>query len=517
MSASDDRGDIPGDIGIGARELQSRVLGGVTWSTVSAAVSIPLALGVSVVLARTLGPAGFAEYAFLSFTAPLLVWMATDLGVEGSATRLASQAIAAGRLDEAGSLLGKALGWNLLRLPVAAALVLAVSRPAPWAAALVVASLALVHVGSAAKLSLLAENRTGVQARLGFVAGLVAAGASIGAALAGASPTSIWAVAFASAAVIVPAQIFAADRRLRRAVMRPRLPRRLPKGFWTYGITSLAISIGGMLVFSRSEILVLKALEHQHALAVFALAAGLAQRLTTPIETLLGPLIPALAALDAAHPERLQAGFDRALRLCAAAISFAGAAGVVGTAFAAPLLFGSEYNGVGLVFAALALASLLRAATQPFSALAYAVGRPQLVLGSLAAALVLDVGLAFALIPVIGVWGAVAANVVGVAAGLVLLARAAAGSGSIRRAGVPVVRLAALALVSATAAFAAGLLVHSVSPVASVLVAFLVGPLVYLAVGRGSLPQTDVQVLLDALPRRLRGSRATVLLVRAAL
>jgi O-antigen/teichoic acid export membrane protein len=304
---------------------------------------------------------------------------------------------------------------------------------------------------------------------------------------------------------------------LRRAVVRPRMPRILPKGFWTYGLTSLAISIGGMLVFSRSEILVLKALEHQHALAVFALAAGLAQRLTTPIETLLGPLIPALAALDAAHPERLQAGFDRALRLCAAAISFAGAAGVAGTAFAAPLLFGSEYEGVGLVFAALALASLLRAATQPYSAFAYAVGRPQLVLGSLVVALVLDVALAFALIPFIGVWGAVAANVIGVTAGLVLLARAAAGTGSIRRAGVPVIRLAALAVSSAAAASVAGILVHSISPIASVLVAFLIGPLVYLVAGRGSLPQSDVQVLLDALPRRLSGSRATVLFVRAAL
>lgn len=513
------REDISEDVGINARELQSRLLTGVSWSMVSVAVSIPLALLVSVVLARTLGPAGFARYAFLAFTAPLVVWAATDFGVEGSAVRLASQSLASGDLAAGGAILGKALGWNLARLPIVCVLVLLLARPAPWAAAVIVASLVLLHAASGAKLSLLAENRAAVQARLSFVAGVVASAVTIAAALLGATPTSIWALGFSCAAIVVPGQIFAADARLRRSVLTPRMPLRLPTGFWTYGIGSFAIALAGMLVFSRSEILILQVLHRREALAVFALAAGLAQRMTMPIETLLGPLIPALAALDAAHPERLQAGFARALRLCLGGIAFAGGAGLAGIAFAAPLLFGRAYRDVGAVFAALAVAALARAATQPFAALAYAVGRPQLLFVPLGVALALDTAIAFASIPFIGVWGAVAANMVGVASGLLLLARATAGLGQGRRAGVPLLRLLAVSLTAALTATVAGLLIRKVSEPAGVVAAFIVGPAVYLALGRGSgsLPQSDVQVLLDALPQRLTRSRAVCALVRAAL
>lgn len=479
-------------------------------------LALPLAVGVSVVLARTLGPEGFARFALLSFVVPL-VFAVTDLGVSQAATREASRAFAAGDLAGTRALLGKVLGWNLLRFPILCPLTLLLVGGST-VASVAIASYLLFALGAAGvNLSLNAENRVAVLAKVSFAQALAAAGVSIGAAAAGASPETIFALSLASGAVAAPLWLFTTSPQLRRAALAPRLPRGLGVGFWRYGLTALAVSLLTLLVFSRSEVVLLDLFEEQRALAVFALAYGLAQRLTTPVDTLLGPLVPALAALDAAHPERLQAGFDRALRLAATAVAFLAASAVAGMVFLAPFLFGAEYEDVGLAFAALAGISLFQSAAQPYTALVYAVGRPQIALRALAVALVVDTGIAVALIPPLGLWGAIVANAAGALVAIVLAARAVAGKGSVRLAGVAAPRLVLVTIVSAALSAGAGLLASPLHPLAATAAAVLLGTVSFVVGARlagGLVTGGDARVVGEALPQPL--ARVFGLLVRPA-
>lgn len=506
-------------IGVSPGELQRRALSGVSWSTLSSALALPLAIGVSVLLARTLGPSDFARFAYLSFLVPFLI-QAADLGFSQAATREASRAVAAGDLARGGELCGRVVGWNLLRLPVVLAAILALARPGLVEGALVVAFGVVATFGSGLVIALTAENRVATTAKLAFLQAVAAAGAGSGAALAGASGTTVWAVSFASGVAAAPGWLLTASPSLRRAAMTPRLPRTLPGGFWRFALVAAAASAGSILVFSRSEVVVLEALDQHRELAVFALAAGLAQRLTTPVDTLLGPLIPAMSALDAAHPARLTAGFERALRLSASGVAFVCSAALVGTALAAPLLFGPEYEGVGPAFVALALVSLLRAAAQPYTALAYAVGRPGVTLRALTIGLGVDLAVALATIPALGVWGAVLANAAGGATAVVLTARRSAGAGSLVRAGVPTLQLLILTLASCGLAYGAAVLAGRIHPGAGVAAAFVAGGAAFVLLGRtagGVVPRRDAEAVLEVLAGRLpRVQRLARLLVSPA-
>lgn len=516
--APDSSGGEQKGSGLAPRELQSRALRGATWSAVSSVLALPLAILVSVVVARTLGPQGYARFAYLTFLIPLLIAL-TDLGFAQATSRSVSQAFASGDLGRTRELLGKALGWNLVRLPLLCVLVLAIARPGTLGAVLVVAFLAISTAGGGLVFSLHAENRGATLAKLAVAEGLAVAIAPMIAALLGASPTTVWAAAFAAGAAAAPAWLLTANPQLRRAALTPRLPRGLSPAFWRFGILALASSTGYLLVFSRSEVVILEALGEDRALAVFALAYGLSQRLTTPVDTLLGPLTTALSALAGAHPHRFRAGFERAVRLSAFAAAFLAAAALTGTALLAPLMYGDAYAGVGLAFLALAAVSLLQSVAQPYTAHAYASGRPAVLLRVLAIALVVDVALAFVLIPLLGLWGAVAANAVGGLTALGLIVRSVAGRASLRLAEVPAARLTALTLTSAAAAGAAGLgggwLLHEA---VGVLMAFFAGTGTFLAASRvtgGLLPAADVEALLTVLPRGRRlAARGAALVTR---
>lgn len=499
-------GGLPGeDTGLAPRELQSRALRGATWSSVSSVVSLPVAIAVSVVLARSLGPEQFARFAYLTFLVPLLFTL-TDLGFSSATTRLASQSFAAGDLAATRELLGKTLGWNLLRVPLLSAIVIAIARPGPVVGLVIVVAVALTSASVGLLFALHAENRGAANAKLAFLQGIAAGVSSAVAALAGASGTTVWAVNMVSGIIAVPGYLLIANPALRRAALTPRMPRGLPGGFWRYGIAALGVSLLSTLVFSRSEIAILEALGEHHALAVFALAFGLAQRLTAPVDTLLGPLMPALSALAGAHPERMQAGFGRALRLSATGVAFLAAAAGVGTMLIAPVLFGAEYEGVGPAFLALAAVTLVRGAVQPYIALAHAIGRPGILMRANLIALLVDVAIAIALIPPLGLWGAVVANVAGGLLALALMIRMTPGAERLSHSGVPVARLVALAAVSSLVAYGLGLAAGELHPGAGALTAFVAGTGCFLVLaGRsgGLLPADDAAVLLRTLPARM--------------
>jgi O-antigen/teichoic acid export membrane protein len=502
------------NIGLSAPELQRRALRGAAWSMASGLVGLPLAVAVSVVVARTLGPREFGRFAFLTFLVPLL-YQATDLGVAQATVREASRAFAAGSLDATRTVIAKGAGWNLIRMPLIFGLILVVARPSPVLAVVLAGFLVLNMGGAGFAFALNAENRGAVAAKLAFIEGLAVGITSIIAALAGGSGTTVWVAAWASSIVAFPVSIALANPDLRAAAFRPRLPRSLPAGFWRFGVLSAVVSLLYALVFSRSEMVVLNAFGDHQALAVFALAYGLAQRLTVPVDTMLGPLVLALSALEAAHPERLRPAFERALRVASAGTAFVAAAGLAAVALLAPYMYGSSYRGVGVVFLALGVVSLVQTAAQPYVALAYARARPGAALRAYVVALSVDVALTVALIPIVGIWGAVVGNAGGGIVAVALLARTAAGPASLRNAGVPAAKLAVVTSVACCLAYGAGAAAGQLTPLFGVAVAVAVGAAAFLAGVRGALSEGDALVLSQALPRRLApGARVVALLAR---
>lgn len=505
------------DNGLSAGELQRRAMRGAMWSTVSSTVSLPLAIVVSVVLARALGPDEFARFAFLTFMVPFVLSL-SDLGFSHATVRAASQTFAGGELERTREILGKALGWNLLRLPLIVAVAVAVAQPGPTLGILLAAAFVLSAAGSGLMFALQAENRGATNAQLAFIQGLTANISSIVAAVSGASGTTVFVINLVAGVVAIPGWLLVANPSLRRAAMTPRIPRELPHGFWGYGVTTLVVSLLSMLVFSRSEVAILEFLGEQHALAVFALAFGLAQRLTTPVDTILGPLVLALSAIVGAHPDRVQASFGRALRLSSAGVAFLAGAAVIGTMFAAPILFGPEYEGTAAAFAALAGVSLARAAAQPYLALAHALGRPGILIQANSVALVADVAIAFALIPPLGLWGAVVANAAGGAIAIVLTVRATQAASNVSAASVPALRLTLAAGISCAAAYGLGVAAGEIHAAAGALMAFAAGTGCFALLARvsgGLLPASDAAVLFEALPARLARLSRPIVVARS--
>jgi O-antigen/teichoic acid export membrane protein len=162
--------------------------------------------------------------------------------------------------------------------------------------------------------------------------------------------------------------------------------------------------------------------------------------------------------------------------------------------------------GGGLAFAALAGISLLQSAAHPYTALVYAVGRPGVAVRALAAALLVDGVVAVALVPLIGIWGAVAANAAGALAAICLAARAALGRRSVRRAGVPVARLATIAFAAAACSLAAGAAAARIHPALGAIAAYAVGAALFAVAARvtgGVVAESDAAVIRRALPARV--------------
>ena len=163
-------------------------------------------------------------------------------------------------------------------------------------------------------------------------------------------------------------------------MLQPRLPRSLGKPFWRYSLASWASGLVGLLVFSRSEIFLLQAFNQPEALGLFALAFGLSQQITAPVDAMLHPLTPAVAGLLSEWPERAAQAFERSTRV-SALLSGGVAAVVVPTlVFAVPLIYGDAFESAAWLFVPLALVSAFQSVNNPVLAFVNARQRGGLIL-----------------------------------------------------------------------------------------------------------------------------------------
>ncbi|RBY96258.1 hypothetical protein DQ237_10380 [Blastococcus sp. TF02-8] len=406
---------------IGAGELQHRALRGSVWTLLHTVLAAPLAFAVNAVVARVLGPVDYGGLAFLTLALTIATHV-SNAGVSDAALQWGAEAAVKGERDASFRILRKAAGFRMLvQLPIMVATVIVLADGDWVIAAILVAGVTLPAAFGSAGLLIFIENRTASGAKLAILSNLLVQTAVLGAALTSEGPTWVWAVRLLAGSILLPLNLLAVTALGRRASLRLALPRGFPPGFWRFGLLTMIGGLVHLLVFSRSEIVVLGWFGDAAAVGLFALAFGVAAQITAPVDALMGPLAPAAAGLISAHPHRAIAGRDRAVR---AAAFLGGALLAVATPLlvvALPLLYGYAYEGARWSFFVLAASSCLQSVCNPI--LIFVSARRQAARGLwlTVAALIVDVVLALSLIPPLGLEGALVANVGGQVTFLCLL------------------------------------------------------------------------------------------------
>lgn len=483
------------------------------WTALHTIVSVPVAFLANAVVARSLGVSEYGYLAYLTMAFALATQVANG-GFSASLVQWGAAAEASGDRRMADGLLRRSLGFHLvIELPI---LVLAVFMLVGGENVLLVGALVLSSVLTClfggSTLALTIESRSAAAAKLAIVSNLGVQLTVVVVALTAPDPVAVLAARLLAAAAFVPAHLILLGPERRRTVLRLRLPRGLPRGFWAFAGQSFLAGLLGALVFSRSEIFLLSWLSTAEAAGLFALAFGLSYQLTAPVDAMLNPLLPAVAGVVSAHPHLANRALLRATRFAALLASVITGVLLPMVYVAMPLIYGTEFTSAAAVLLPLALVSCLQSLCQPVTAFIYARQQGRLLLRSHAVALGVNVAVALALIPAYGVWGAVVANIAGQTASLVALVGHELRTQRLGlRAFLAATRLWWLSCLTGTGTIGVVWWISSQGgPVwPGLLVAPVVGGGLLLGAARltkSGILASDRGPLLDALPRRVRGA-----------
>lgn len=498
--------------GLDRGELQERAIRGALWTLVHTVTGVGLGFLVNILLARRLGVVDFGRLAYLT-TVMGIFNVIVSLGVDTGVIQFGAKAHARGEPAAVRDLMSKAQGFRLLVFaPLMTVGVIAIVR-VDWVM-LVLAIIFGVWVPAAlggALDALVIENKTAREAQNAMLINLLTQAGVVAAALWIGTADSVWAVRTVVAAVSVASAIPFISRVYRGAVFRPRLPRHLPPGFWRFALPAGAAEVIGSLVQDRTQVVILTWMHQASAAGIFALAFGLSIHLFSPAQALVGPLTPAVSGLREVDESAVGRALGRTVRASATAVGLLLGAAMPAFALLVPLIYGADYVTAQPILLALGISGGLTVLTAPVLAFVKARLQGQRLLWVNVVAVVVSVGLAVVLIPILGIWGAVAGNIGGVVIGLVLLL-----GGELRTLSYPasqalrdIVPLLIGGLVSWTAWVPVGLLgVDLMSPYAVVaaVVAGAIGLFLVLGlmwVTRTGMTRADGEAISRALPTRL--------------
>jgi O-antigen/teichoic acid export membrane protein len=281
--------------------------------------------------------------------------------------------------------------------------------------------------------------------------------------------------------------------------VRWRLRGSPPAGFWRYSWAYAGLIVLGIVVFQRSEIVILERLRDTSDVALYGIAFGLAQivaRLTGPA---LGVLTPAFARMHGESAAGDATGVQASVNL---ALLLGTGLSAVGAAVATPtvtLLYGDRYADAGPATAVLLASSWVVLLNGVLTAVAQARAQMRVLLAVNGVAAVFNVVAGIVLIASSGVMGAAVANAAAQAAvtlGVAVWARRA----------LPEVRYGHLGrvLLPALLAYAVGRAAAPLPDAVAVVVGGVVGAVAFLLAARltGAL---DAETL--ALTRRVLRAR----------
>jgi O-antigen/teichoic acid export membrane protein len=307
----------------------------------------------------------------------------------------------------------------------------------------------------------------------------------------------------------VPAGFLAVPRGRRRALLTPWLPRHMAPGFWKFAAQSFLVGLIGLLVFSRSEVILLGWLKSSKDVGLFALAFGLSIQITAPVDAMLNPMRPAITGVVSSHPELAGRAFLRASRFSSVLCALITGVLIPMVFFAVPLVYGEDFRQTAGLLLPLAIVSCIQSMGQTVTAFAFARQQGGRLLRVNVVALVINLACGVAFILAFGVWGAVLANVVAQLASVLILA-----FGELRIQGLTwgtylgTIRIWLVSLLTgALTILVTAWLVADRSQAAACAISGLVGLALVLGGGRivsAGLNAADVEAMVDACPRRTR-------------
>ena len=403
-----------GEASLSRRELQDRAIKGSMWTVIHTLVSIPLAFIVNVIIARVLGVVDYGRLAYLS-TVMGVVGGIAELGIGTGLVQFGAKAHAVGRTEEVRRLLSATQGFRLLVVaPIISVVVISIARVD--LGLLVIAVIFGVLLPAAlggAPACLTIENKTAAGAQIAMAINVLAQIAVVVTIVTIGTADAIWAVRLIIGGGAIALALFFVAPEYRRAVLRPSSPWRLGREFWRFAIPAGAAGLIGGLVVSRTEVLLLTWMSQPAAAGLFALAFALAGHIFAPAQALIGPLVPAISGLREVDEEAVHRALSRTLRAAATVVALLVSAALPAFAALVPLIYGQQYDEARVLMIALGIAGGFLVISGPIQAFVQARLLGTRILWVNLTALVVDVVLAVTLIPPLGVWGAVIANVAG--------------------------------------------------------------------------------------------------------
>jgi O-antigen/teichoic acid export membrane protein len=416
MGFSEDLPLVPPERELDAATMttSSSVLRGGTWFFASYAVPQIYTVVISVAAARFLGGDLFGRQSYIAFISITLVTL-LSASMYIAVLRYVGETVGAGRTDAIRGLLDWA--WRvegvaaLLACGVlCAAAALGAAPQAAWVLAGVISALAILQTVPTA--ILIGLQRFRQAAVVGLVTGLAATVATVIVLWQGGGITGMFAVETVIAAANLVWTSTIARSTLARLAPDPGgggadLRRKVGRYALIDGIGVLL----DLVVATRSEFFFLNHYSTDLQIGVYSIAFA-AVSATRLVPSALGSTIaPAFATLfGASQTDRIRSGYVRAFRLLVAvSLPIMAATIALGPALIR-LVWGTQYAGVGSPLRILATVLPFMALSSLAGAYLAGIGRVRVTLGACAIAAVVDLSLAFLLVPSMDASGAALAN-----------------------------------------------------------------------------------------------------------
>jgi O-antigen/teichoic acid export membrane protein len=485
------------------------VLRGGAWKLLSATLPQLYSLVLSIVAARVLGPDGLGRQSFIAFVELTAIALLTG-GLPIALMRYVGETVGRGEPGTARGLFAWAWRIELAAAVVGAGILAGAAAAgaepqAAWLFAAVVAAAGILQTVPAAVLAGLQLWRQATIA--GLVSGGIGTTASIVVLLLGGGITGMFAVeAVVSIAVMAWTGVLA-RRGIAGLTREETAPsREVRRGLVRFAGWATAAAVLDLIVWRRFEFFFLAHYSNAAEIAYYSIAFAAVTALIRLPATAASVISPAVAnLLGAGAFDRIRSGFSRSLRLVLLvtlpAVAFALALGPA----VLTLFWGEDYEPAGDVLLILAAGSI----AVPLDTLGHGVlaglGRARAPLAFYAAAALVDVVLAFALVPSHGAVGAAVANAAAqLTSGIPMILYASSVVGSIEWGFATTARAAVAA---ASAGLAAWALVLALPEPAGLLAGGVVGLGVFLAVASilGVLSPDDARWLDENEGFRFRG------------
>jgi O-antigen/teichoic acid export membrane protein len=460
------------------------VLRGSFWNLASTILPQLFVLVMSVVAARFLGPEDMGRQSFIAFIA----LSATALfggGIASTLMRYVGEMLGGGRPAVARDLAG--WGWGLATIWAAIGTavmigtgVLGADPMAAWILAGIGCGLGILQ--SIPNAVLVGAQEWRRASMVGLVTGAVGVPLAIGVLAAGGGIIGLFA---AETAVVGANLIWTGSLSrgvLQRMAARPERDQRVLQAAKVYARWALLSVLLATIVFKRSEFFFLNHYANDRDIAVYSISFAAVYAITTLTESLVQTLLPAFATLfGGGHGERIEFGFDRAQRLVMMTALPLTAATVALGPEALALVYGRQYSETGQLIQILAIGIPLLALMNLAHAFMIGLGKVKTVLAVDGTAAVVNLSLAFLLIPSHHAVGAAVANLTSQC--LVAVIVTVYALRAMEHVHLPIRTIVLTALAAGAGGGAAYAAVSALGGVAGLIAGLVAGLLAFLAVG----------------------------------